>query len=89
MYPCSKGITPLWTPQNGEWVSSWVKVFAPKREPERLCLQTVLIGSSREAGLPNTVERELKRDAGPLTTSSPSPLAKGIQGIGQLLPNRW
>jgi len=30
--PRSKGVTPLWTPQNGEWVSSQVGVFAPKRE---------------------------------------------------------
>jgi hypothetical protein len=35
----------------------------------------------------NIFEGELKRGEAPLTISSPSPLGKGIQGMGPLLPD--
>jgi hypothetical protein len=37
---------------------------------------------------PNTIEREVKRGTAPLSYSSPSPLGKGIKGMGPSLSDR-
>jgi hypothetical protein len=76
--PVSRGYTPR-APQNGVGVEFRQGTFSPYGR--------AFLSRGVFFTLAADQYRELKRGCAPLTISSPSPLGKGIQGMGPSLPN--
>ncbi len=81
--PPSRGVTPLWTPQNGVRAGSQAGVFAPLTEPEAEGVNSL----SLEWGFQALMKGVKEGHSPSLSMSSPSPLGKGAKGIGPAQPN--